>query len=143
MLKHLRSENNSGFTLVEVMVAVAVISIALPALLLNVMEQADGTAYIRDKTMAQWVATNKMTEVRLINRAKGEVPKKKVQGVEVMGGRDWYWTLRSKEFPQEEMRGVWGVEIIVSDNEEDKDASLVTLVGVFQETKTAMAAPRL
>lgn len=121
-----------GFTLVEVMVALAVIAIALPALLFSVMQQLDGTAYIRDKNIAQWVALNKMTELRLTNSFSGKVPASKMVGKEEMAGRDWYWTINSKRFPQKELKDMYGIEILVRDKDDDKKSPIVTLYGVLQ-----------
>ena len=56
---------NRGFTLIEVMVALMVIAIALPALLGALYRQVDGSAYLRAKSIAQWVASNKLTENRI------------------------------------------------------------------------------
>ena len=55
-----------GFTLVEVMVALAIVAIALPALLMALYQQIDDTAYLRDKTLAYMVAENKLAEIRLV-----------------------------------------------------------------------------
>lgn len=123
---------SKGFTLVEVMVALAVIAIALPALLFSVMQQLDGTAYIRDKNIAQWVALNKMTELRLTNRQTGKIPKGKLTGKDEMAGRDWHWSIRSKRFPQKELRDLYGIEIIVRDKDDDKASAIASLVGVIQ-----------
>ena len=43
-----------GFTLVEVMVALAVVAVSLPALLLTLSQQLDGLRHLEDRTQAQW-----------------------------------------------------------------------------------------
>jgi general secretion pathway protein I len=54
-----------GFTLVEVLVALMVVVIGLAALLITVSSTARTSAFLRDKTVAQWIALNRITEVRL------------------------------------------------------------------------------
>ena len=41
-----------GFTLIEVMVALTVVAVTLPALLFLLSQQVDGTAYLRDRSIA-------------------------------------------------------------------------------------------
>ena len=65
-----RGGDAAGFTLVEVMVALAVVAVALPALLMSLYQQVDSTAYLRDKSMAHMVAANKLAELRIISRAR-------------------------------------------------------------------------
>ena len=50
--------NAGGFTLVEVLVALSVIAIALAAVLKGASEGASSARYLRDKTLAHWVAMN-------------------------------------------------------------------------------------
>ena len=38
------------------MVALAVVAVALPALLMSLYQQVDGTAYLRDRSLASMVA---------------------------------------------------------------------------------------
>ncbi len=126
---------NSGFTLIEVMVAVGVIAIALPALLFSMMEQIDGTAYLRDKLQAQWVAENTLEEVRIQNHLNGAVPESDKTGEEELGDRKWYWKMRSKAFEQEELADIYGVEVSVWADQEKADDPLAKVVAIVRKHK--------
>jgi general secretion pathway protein I len=54
-----------GFTLVEVLVALFVIALGVGALLTTLMSSANAAQYLRDKSMAQWIALNRVSETRL------------------------------------------------------------------------------
>ncbi|GAC1666245.1 MAG: hypothetical protein NVS9B2_06150 [Steroidobacteraceae bacterium] len=54
-----------GFTLIEVLVALMVVAMGLAALMITVSSTARTSGYLRDKTLAQWMALNRLTEVRL------------------------------------------------------------------------------
>lgn len=63
------SARSRGFTLVEVLVALTVVAIGLTALMVAVSSTARTSGYLRDKTIAQWIALNRLTQVRLtVNR---------------------------------------------------------------------------
>lgn len=116
---------NRGFTLVEVMVALAIVAVALPALLFTLDQQIDGTGYIRDKSLAQLVANNKLAEVRMLAAAQGSVLAGSEGGATELAGRDWYWqVVNSSTDVPDFMR----VAISVSADEEPEAPSLVTLV---------------
>ena len=133
-----------GFTLVEVMVALAVIAIALPALLFGIMSNLDGTAYMREKVIAEWVAANRLAELRAVNLATGKVPTSKMKGSEEMAGREWHWSIRSKQFPQKELKDIYGVEVTIRTSTDQKESPIVTMFGVMQEfdPKAAAALPK-
>ncbi len=61
-----------GFTLVEVLVALMIVAIGLAALMTAVSSTARTSGYLRDKTLAQWIALNRLTEVRLMVNKLGE-----------------------------------------------------------------------
>lgn len=90
------SKPQRGFTLVEVMVALAVVAVALPALLFVYMQQVDNTGYLRDKWLASQVIENKWTEVRLLSQTRGFKLDGKQSGEYTLADRQWYWLL-SKE----------------------------------------------
>jgi general secretion pathway protein I len=54
-----------GFTLVEVLVALMIVALGLGALMVAVNGTARTSGYLRDKTVAQWIALNRLSEVRL------------------------------------------------------------------------------
>ncbi|WP_240725118.1 type II secretion system minor pseudopilin GspI [Mangrovimicrobium sediminis] len=114
-----------GFTLIEVMVALAVVALALPALLFALSQQVDGTAYLREKSMAHAVAVNKLAELRLLSFTQRDVIKGRDSGVSRMGERDWYWWVEST---LTEVPLFYRVEIEVTDREEAAAKPLYTLV---------------
>jgi general secretion pathway protein I len=57
--------SHGGFTLVEVLVALMIVAMGLAALMTAVSGTARTSGYLRDKTLAQWMALNRLTEVRL------------------------------------------------------------------------------
>ena len=99
----------------EVLVALAIISIALAALLRGVSDGTRNARYLRDKILAHWVAMNHITEVQVRNEWPG-VGKK--AGSSAMGARDWHWTLVVSNTPDADMRRL---ELEVRYDEEDSE----------------------
>lgn len=79
-----------GFTLLEVLVAVAVLAIALGAVIRAGSGNAANAAYLRSKTLAHWVALNRIAEVRLA--ADWPAPGNS-RGLAEMAGREWRWRM--------------------------------------------------
>jgi len=113
-----------GFTLVEVMVAMAVVAVALPALLFTLIQQLDGAQYLRDRTNASWVAANQLAELRLIVDKQLELPQGRLAGEATMAGRDWYWWIEQEKT---EVPGFMRVEVKVGLDQEQETAPLHTL----------------
>ena len=111
-----------GFTLVEVMVALAIVAIGMIAAFSAVNQIVRDTAYLREKTLANWIAMNQMTDLRLdaglpdVGERKGEVE---------FADRQWRWVARISETPVETLRRV---EIDVTPADEPTDV-LITLSG--------------
>lgn len=113
-----------GFTLVEVMVALAIVAITLPALLMALYQQVDDAAYLRDKTLAEMLAVNKLTEMRLVIASTRSVRAGKDNGEETFLDRDWYWWA---ETTATEAGKVFRVDIRVALEEERREQPLYTL----------------
>ena len=77
-----------GFTLIEVLVALAIVTVGMAALLSTLTSSADTEAYLRDKTFANWVALNQIAQVRL----SGQLPAPGTSdGDSDFAGRKWHW----------------------------------------------------
>jgi general secretion pathway protein I len=120
----------SGFTLVEVLVAVAIVSLAIVGILTAMMRQIDGTAYLRDKLFASYVALNQMELALLANASSNQLPSDKDSGSEEMAGRTWYWRATPQRTAQP---GTVQLDIAVS-TEEGKDAPSMATLNVILDT---------
>ncbi len=94
-------QQNRGFTLLEVLVALAVLAIVMGAIIKAVAESVDNLAYLRDKTVASWVALNKINEVRLQKNWSGSGT---TQGSTEMADREWHWELRISKTADQDLR---------------------------------------
>jgi general secretion pathway protein I len=131
-----KPRRSAGFTLVEVMVALAIVALALPALLLTLDQQIDGTAYLRDRSLAQIVASNRLTEVRLALRSGRQNLPTRLSGSEEMADRDWFWSVQSQAT---EVPDFSRVEVQVRGSEAADAASLYTLVAFLAVSSGAAA----
>jgi len=119
--------NSKGFTLLEVLVALAVASIGLA----GVIKVAGGNAYnaqhLQNKTIAQWVALNRISEVRLSNEFPAIGQQK---GEAEMLGNKWYWQQVTKAAPIPDptvQQNVRQIEVDVYVDEDRKTGSLITV----------------
>lgn len=78
-----------GFTLIEVMLAMAVFAIAGVALLGTAQSNFDNLARLEQKTVANWVAANQLTAASL--DTKTWPPRNNRKGQVEMAGATWYW----------------------------------------------------
>jgi general secretion pathway protein I len=98
-----RSGNTCGFTLVEILVALAVIAIALAAIMHNFNQGIDTTVALRDRTVALWVAQNRLA----IHYATDTWPSPTTtDGVTEMAGRNWYWREQVSSTPDPDVRRI-------------------------------------
>jgi general secretion pathway protein I len=94
-----------GFTLLEVLVALFIVALAVGALLGTVTSSASNIDYLRQKTLAEWVALNRLTEIRI---AQQMPDKGKRTGNSEMAGMRWQWEEEVIELP---VKGLFRVEV--------------------------------
>lgn len=99
---------SGGFTLVEVMVALIIVAMAVPALLMRMESMANSSIHNRTVTMAHWVAENRLVEVLLTREMERREPRGREGGDMMMAGNKWDWNVeavdtKNQEFPGFEM----------------------------------------
>lgn len=115
-----------GFSLLEVLIAMAVISLALLALSRTgggVPLQMSG---LEERTLAQWVAQNAISELRL---REDFPPPGSREGREEMGQRDWTWRAQIQNTDDPNMRRI-DVSVYI-DGETEATAAHTGFVGRF------------
>jgi len=97
--------NSRGFTLLEVLIALAIVAMSAGALLGTITSSASNVIYLKDKTLAEWVAMNRLTEIRIARQFPS--PGKRTGSAE-MGGQRWQWEEEVAELP---IKGMFRIDV--------------------------------
>ncbi len=106
-----------GFTLLEVLIALAVLALAMGAVIKAASDYTSNQSYLRDRTLAMWVARNVLVEYQV----KGEwlsVGERK--GTREMGNQEWRWLARISQTEEAELRRL-DVEVYPLDSDDDEN----------------------
>ncbi len=95
--------SNKGFTLVEIMVAIAILAISMTAIIRSTGQVSTNAFLLRQKTFAHWVAQNKMNEL-LITKAWPNTGKDKDEAN--LADLDWELEIETESTPVETIRKV-------------------------------------
>ena len=122
---------HKGFTLIEVLAALIIISLGMLSVIRAVNQTISNTDYLRQKTLAHWVAMNKLTEVRLSPAAPSTDD---TDGDVDMAGTTWHW--RMKVSAVQNSTTMQQIVIKVAPKDAGPDASIDSINGVYSNAIT-------
>lgn len=127
-------KNSRGFTLLEVLVALAIFAITAAAMINGIASSLSAQSYLERKTIAHWVAMNQLAETRLLTVWPSVGMS---DGTEQMAGHEWHWTRKVEETADPKLRRV---DIEVRAERED-ESPLIRLAGFVTDRPEQMSAP--
>ncbi|WP_415755810.1 type II secretion system minor pseudopilin GspI [Pseudomonas leptonychotis] len=96
-------KRSAGFTLLEVLVALAIFAMVAASVLTATARSLQTAARLEDKTLAMWIADNRLTELQL---APSPVADGREQGELDFAGRRWQWQSEVQATSEPDMRRV-------------------------------------
>ncbi len=130
----MRIAESRGFTLIEVIVALAIVAVGMLAVFKTIGDTVYNVSELRDRSFATWIADNRITEIRI----SGEMPSvEETAGELEFGGRRWHWVTKVS---QTQVEGLRRIDVSVRRDGDDENSSLANLAGFVGAT--AIAAPQ-
>ena len=119
-------QSQRGFTLLEVMMALAILAIVMGALIKVTDSYAFNAGYLQQKTLAQWIAENKAVEYRLRQQFP---PVGNNEGTTEMAKVEWQWRVTVTNTEDRRLRRL-DIRVALKDGDLDKPiTTLVAFVG--------------
>lgn len=115
----------AGFTLLEVLIALAVLALSMSAAIKAVADYTNNQSYLRDRTFALWVARNVLVEFQVGNEWP-DVGERK--GTKEMGDREWRWLAITSQTDEEDLRRL-DVEVYPFESDTDDESPVSVLSG--------------
>lgn len=113
-----------AFTLLEVLVALAVLTMGLGAVIKVASSQSSQLAYLKNKTIALWVANNKSNEIQLEGWPSVGVS----SGQTLMAKQEWRWKLNVSNTADKDLRRL-DIEINQKHEEGEPVVRFISFIG--------------
>lgn len=94
----MKNKASPGFTLIEVLVAMVILSIALTAIIKSTMQNIKDTLYLQNKTIALWVGNQVINEVQA-GLHKLPMAPDSLKHKSIMLNETWSWEASLKPTP--------------------------------------------
>ncbi|OGT69519.1 MAG: type II secretion system protein GspI [Gammaproteobacteria bacterium RIFCSPHIGHO2_12_FULL_45_9] len=116
-----------GLTLIEVLIALAVIAIAFTAIIKATSQNIRSATYLQEKTVATWVGSQVMNEVQVGLLIVPEAPGKLEQETTMLN-QTWSWRAYQLPTPNKRIR-----EVQVDVSRRKGSAAMTSLVGYVRK----------
>lgn len=118
----MKRHSQSGFTLLEILIALAILALSLSAIIKAVSDFTGNQAYLRDRTLAIWVARNVLVEhqVESVWPTTG-----KRKGIMDMSAREWRWQARYSKTDEPELQRI-DIEVYPRDTENEEPLAVLS-----------------
>lgn len=113
-----------GLTLIEVLIALAIVSIAMTAVIKATSQNINSTGYLQKKTIAMFVGQQVINEARAKILKGGSSGNQKLKTE--MLGQDWYWRTEEEETPNNRIKKIT-VKVYENEDDEEEASSIITL----------------
>jgi len=85
---YLKNASQSGFTLIEIMIALLIVSVAVVSVMTATAKSVEITAELERRTIASWIISNRIAELRFLARTENVSAGKDSENLK-MGGYEW------------------------------------------------------
>jgi general secretion pathway protein I len=120
-----RRSSARGFTLIEVLAALVIVALGMLGVIEAVTQSARNGTYLREKTLAHWIALNVITEKRLqpepppVTESSGDVE---------FAGQRWRWSM---QVTQTQVASLRRMDVSVRPADAPDSSALATVTGFY------------
>ena len=118
-----QQRQQSGFSLIEILIALTILTVAIAGVATTVSQFTLSTKRKQDTVYAQFVAMNKIAELRLQRNWPNTG---RANGIIELAKRKWYWETEIKNTPDKDVRRL--VIKVMLESQKDDGPAMATMV---------------